>query len=369
MRVGLDAHMVGHGETGNENYVANLLLALDRCPRDEVVAYLRRPSDWPTSTPPRHVQVRRLRPPHDSTRLAFGLALAARTDRLDVLHVTYHAPLWTPCPFVVTVHDLSFKRFPQFFRPRDRLLFRLLMPTSLRRAALILTGSENTRRDLVEFFPETRGKVVVTAYAAGEEFRPIQDPQLLAGFCQRNGIDPPFFLALGSINPRKNLRRLIQAWDRAQSACSLGTLVIAGPSGFHHEQVLRMAQSVMDPRRIRFIGQIAARDLPLAYNAAQALIYPSLYEGFGLPVLEAMACGTPVLASNVSSIPEVAGEAGWLFDPTNVDAMAEALIRISKEPEFARELGARGLRRAAQFSWTRTAEMTWQAYAMTMKSE
>jgi glycosyltransferase involved in cell wall biosynthesis len=363
MRIGIDAHMVGHGETGNESYIAQLLLAIEKSGLTEAFAYLREPSNWPDPVPPQHVRVRRLRPAGDAGRLLFGLPWMAHTDHLDLLHVTYHAPLWLSSPFVVTVHDLSFKHFPRFFSARDHTVFRLLIPATLSRAELVIADSECTRRDLLEFFPQTRGKVTVIPLAASGDFHPVRDKRQIADFCRRYAVEPPFFLALGSMNPRKNLRRLIQAWDLAQSSCPSATLVIAGPPGFRHANLLRAAQSTRAPERIRFIGRIQSCDLPLAYNAAAGLVYPSLYEGFGLPVLEAMACGTPVLASATSSIPEVAGSAALLFDPTSIPAIAESMIRVFSDTDFSQDLRARGIQRASEFSWEWTTQLTWKAYA------
>jgi glycosyltransferase involved in cell wall biosynthesis len=255
---------------------------------------------------------------------------------------------------VVSVHDVIFKRFPEYFSLRDRALFSLLLPSSLRRAAAIFTLSAHGREELQRFYPGLRVPVHVVPAAAGDVFRPL-DAAAIEPVLTRYGLHRPYLLAVGSVQPRKNLVRLIDAFQPLASAHPGLQLVIVGPGGFRasavHDAVV--ARGLTD--RVQLLGYVADTDLVALYNAAIALVYPSVYEGFGLPVVEAMACGRPVVAANTSSLPEVIGDAGLLVDPFDTSAIQGAMDRLVRDQRLAAELATRGLARAATFSWTRTA--------------
>jgi glycosyltransferase involved in cell wall biosynthesis len=263
---------------------------------------------------------------------------------------------------VVTIHDISFEHYPQFFSPRDRLILKTLVPLSARRAAHILTVSQHAKREIVERYGLSPDKITVTYEAAGEQFRPIADPASLQVVRAKYGIgDSPFALALGNLQPRKNIARLVEAFAQYRSPLPT-SLVVAGKAQWRESEVFRAVQRAGLAGRVIFPGYVDDADLPALYSAATVFVYPSLYEGFGLPPLEAMACGTPVISSNAASLPEVVGDAALLIDPNDTAALAQALHTVLAEPALHADLRRRGFDRAAQFSWQRCAAETLAVY-------
>lgn len=365
MRVGIDAHMVGTRETGNERYITGLIGGLQRVDREtRYVVYTGSPKLARRGLAHgESFQTQLLRPVSPWVRIPFGLPAAATRDGLDVLHVTYHAPPRSPCPTVVTVHDLSFRFFAECFSRRDRLILSLLMPYSARRAARVITPSERTKDDLVSEYGLSPDKIVVTPEAAGPQFRPDMEAAALDAVRTRFGLGRPFILTLGNLQPRKNLGRLVQAYAALKATGQIDhQLVIAGQPRWRADVLTSQVRAAGLENEVRFTGYVHDSDLPALYAAADCLAFPSLYEGFGLPVLEAMACGTPVVASNAGAIPEVAGSAAILVNPYRVDEISRALQRILSDAGGRRDLRERGLERARLFSWDRTAELTRQAY-------
>jgi glycosyltransferase involved in cell wall biosynthesis len=360
--------MIGGRETGNESYVAALAPALAGLEGLRCVAALEpgaaAPLDWPAARP----DVARLRPAGDWARLAYSLPRLCREWRADILHVTYNAPFASPCPVVVTVHDVIFRRFPEFFSARDRLLFATLLPLSLRRAAAIITDSECSRADIVAFYPFTAGKVYAVPLAPAAAFRPIE-PRAARQVCERYGVAPGFILAVGNVQPRKNLPRLVAAFrDLLARESGDYQLVLVGQDALRSAEFRAEVRDLIESGRVALTGYVPESDLPALYSAAAAFVYPSLYEGFGLPILEAMACGAPVIASDRSSMPEVAGDAAVLVDPIKIDRIAAALHAVLTQPALAEELGRRGLARAAQFTWEATARGTAEVYRSALQT-
>ena len=365
MNIGIDAHMLGHHETGNETYVLELarafaehdsgdtfflyVEAVDGLPREIRVAPHMRVIQYATRSPLR--------------RLAWELPQRALADRLDVLHMSYNAPrrVPPPCALVVTIHDISFEHFPEFFPRRLRAFLRLSVPRSARAADQIITATANAKQDLITRYRLPAEKIAVTHYAAGAQFRRIKDATLLAAVRAKYQTGDPFMLAVGNLQPRKNWTRLIRAFRHAKHTAQLPhKLVIVGQRSGLDASILEAACD--DPDAVILTGYVPAEDLPLLYNAAQLFAYPSLYEGFGLPVVEAMACGTPVITSNVSCLPEIAGDAALLVNPYLETEIADTLVRLASDSSYRAELSARGLARARAFSWERTAQQTLDAY-------
>jgi glycosyltransferase involved in cell wall biosynthesis len=240
-------------------------------------------------------------------------------------------------------------------------LFSTLLPSSLRRAAAILTLSSHARDELRRFYPGLRTPIHVVPAAPSAIFRPLAvDPT--GTVLSRHQIRPPFLLAVGSVQPRKNLGRLVEAFADVRRRHPDTHLVIVGPSGFRASALRETIAGHGVGDAVRLIGYVPEDDLAALYNAAVALVYPSVYEGFGLPVVEAMACGKPVIAANTSSLPEVAGNAALLVDPFDVSALASAMERLLADPRAADDLGTRGLAHVAQFSWQRTASTALAAF-------
>ena len=376
MRIAIDAHMVGEQETGNETYTLNLVRALMAHPavrrgECELLLYTTHPDRlYERLGPDLRASVRRIRPESAPFRIALGMPAAALRDHLDLLHVTYVAPPVGRCPHVVTVHDISFDKHPTFFSPRVRLMLSTLVPLSMRRARRVITVSEHARQEIITRYGLPPERVAVTYEAAAPDYRPITDRTVLTDVQRRYGLAPGYILALGNLQPRKNLGRLVDAYTqvRAQGHLAGVQLVLAGKAQWRESELFARASHSSHAADILFPGYVADADLPALYSGARAYVYPSLYEGFGLPPLEAMACGTAVICSNAASLPEVTGDAAVTFDPHDTGALAAALIRLQVEPELRDELRHRGLRRAAQFSWTRCADETMAVYRQAVRS-
>ena len=372
MHIAIDAHSVGTQLAGNETYAVNLIEALAQIDRvNQYTIYVtkneavdRFANRWP------NFQVKRTLPHTPLVRIPLTLAAELRRNPVEVLHVQYTAPPFAPCPIVSTIHDLSFEHLPETFTRRSRTQLRLTVRGTARRAAVILTLSEFSRRDIIETYAVDPERVLVTPAAAPPNFAPVENETELKDIRERYGIKANYLLSLGSIQPRKNLARLIEAYAllrTSRAGDQLPQLVIAGKRGWLDNEIQRAAQRENRNESIKFIGYVPEKDLPALYSAAICFVYPSFFEGFGLPVLEAMQCGTPVIAGNRTSLPEVAGAAALLFDPFDAGALAEAIERIIHNPDTRAELRVKGLERARIFSWTATARLTLQAYERALR--
>jgi glycosyltransferase involved in cell wall biosynthesis len=264
---------------------------------------------------------------------------------------------------VVTVHDISFAVRPDFFTRKDRFLLKALVPWSLRRAARIITDVEYTKRDLVRMYNLSPEDIEVIPLAADPRYHPMDRVRCRQIVAERHGISGPFVLYVGTLQPRKNVATLIRAYGMFRERTGLPhKLVLTGKPKYMYQSVLDALNESRFPDDIVLTGFVTDADLPIYYNAAAVFAFPSLYEGFGLPVLEAMACGTPVISSNVTSLPEVAGDAALLVDPREPEAFCDALVQVLGDEEVANRLSQRGLEQAARFTWERTARETLAVY-------
>lgn len=294
--------------------------------------------------------------------------LAARSRTLNLIHgLAFAAPIASSCPTVVTVHDLSFLRFPSAFRTANRSYLSSITAASTRRAARVIAVSDSTRQDVINLIGVPAERVIVVPNGVNPEFSPA-DPGDVADFRQRAGLPARYILFLGTLEPRKNLVRLVEAYallrsrDPANAAPAVPPLVIAGAKGWFYQEIFARVTDLGLGDHVVFPGFVPAEDLPWWYRGAALFVYPSLFEGFGLPVLEAMACGAPTITSLASSLPEVAGDGAILVDPEDVRQLADAMIRVLTTPSLAAQLRAAGLRQAARFSWERTATATCEVY-------
>ncbi len=363
MRFAVDAHAIGRHLTGNEVYVRSLLNALaaqdSNC---EFVAYVSA-DDAPRHLPAR-IRTRRVSP-NPFFRLGFELAMKIREDRPDVLHVQYTAPLGCTVPVVVSVHDVSFLEHPEYFK-RDRAWqLQWTVGRTVQRAARILTGSEFSKASILKVYGDLdEDKVVVVPNAAAPEFRPVSRETAAARVFERFSIAAPFVLTVGDVQPRKNQIGLIRAFARLVRAYPQlkHELIVAGKETWFSDRVHQAAQESGVEDRIRFLGFVADLDLLHLYNACDVFVFPSFYEGFGLPALESMACGRAMVCSNTSALPEVVDGAAIVFDPYKVDEIARAIADILLDAELRGRMERLGLKRAAHFSWQNTAQRTLQVF-------
>jgi glycosyltransferase involved in cell wall biosynthesis len=278
----------------------------------------------------------------------------------DLVHgPVFVGPLLAPCPVVVTIHDLSFIRFPDLFRPANRLYLTVLTRLSARRARRLIAVSAHTAAETTRLLGVPAERVDVVYHGVDPAFRPLPDGAV-AAFRQRRGLPERFVLFVGTLEPRKNLARLVEAFARIRS--NRVGLVLVGGKGWLYDDLFARVETLGLSEKVMFPGYVTKDELPFWYNAATILAYPSVYEGFGLPVLEAQACGTPVLTSNVSSLPEAAGDAALMVDPYDVETLATELNRLLEDKLLQHELRERGLAHAQQFSWPHTAQKTARVY-------
>lgn len=294
--------------------------------------------------------------------------LAAR-HKLDLLHsLHYTLPLAYPGRRVVTFHDLTFFLFPQLHTLPKRYFFRLFIHLSRRRATAIIADSESTRQDAIRLAKVPPGKIRAILLGVTPDFHPENDPALLRAVRQKYSLPERFLLFVGLLEPRKNLPALLQAFASLPPQQPEVRLVIVGRQGWMYDQTLRLVQELGIADKVHFTGYVDQPDLPRVYNLAQMAVYPSTYEGFGFPVLEAMACGTPVITTDVSSMPEITGEAGVLVPPGNIPALAQAIQRLLSDPLERQHRAALGIARAANFTWERTAIQTLAVYQDCLRS-
>jgi glycosyltransferase involved in cell wall biosynthesis len=367
LRIGIDAHSVGTKLGGNESYAVNLIEALAQIDSaNDYTIYVttneardRFTNRWS------NFKVRSTLPHTPLIRIPLTLSAELRKRPIDVLHVQFTAPPFCPCPVVVSIHDLSFEHLPETFKRRSRTQLRLTVRYSARRAARILSLSEHTRRDIIETYGINAERVSAIPLAAAEHFAPVDDNRELQRVRHNYGIDGDYILCVGSIQPRKNLARLIRAYASLRgsfTADKLPKLVLVGKCAWLYDETLRTLDKAGVKDRVVLTGYVPESDLPALYSGALCFVYPSYFEGFGLPPLEAMKCGAPVIVGDRTSLPEVVGDAALTVDPFDVEAIAAAITRLINNSSLRRELSVRGQERARAFSWRETAQKTLSVY-------
>jgi glycosyltransferase involved in cell wall biosynthesis len=362
MRFAVDAHAIGRHLTGNEVYVRSLLKGFAGVDQEsEFITYLsmQDAESWvPPQFPVRRISV------NPFVRLGCDFALKLRRDRPGLLHVQYTAPLSCPVPIVVSVHDVSFLEHPDYFPFYRSLQLRMTVRRTIQKATRILSGSEFSRDAIARAYNLDPERIAVVPNAAADCYHPVRREAALVQVAERFGLATPFILAVGDLQPRKNHRGLIESFTSLiQSHPHLPhRLVLAGKETWFAGRVYAAAGESGVGDRIRFLGFVSDDDLLHLYNACELFCFPSYYEGFGLPVLEAMACGAPVCCSNTSAVPEVADGAALLFNPYNTDEITRAMLDLILLPELKVRMRRLGLQRATQFSWRKTAQETLAVY-------
>lgn len=344
-RILFDAHQLGRRQTGNETYVRELLRALRGHPDFEVTAAIEagQRAEGVLAPPVRLLQV----PSHGIGRLA-AMTMFARRERVDVVHSIYFRPPTTRRPSVVTIHDISFEFFPQFFSRGALVRDRTLVRASARAATRVITVSETSRRDLIQRYGLPEERVVAIPNGVGPQFRPASSGgQRL----EQRGGRPFTVLAVGTLQPRKNLLRLVDALSIVARRVPI-RLRVVGPDG---HQAAAIRERLTSSVETDVVGWLDDDQLAAEYRSADLFVYPSIYEGFGLPVVEAMASGTPVVTTTGGSLPEVAGDAAIVVEPHDVAALATAIERVLQDRDLALLLRERGLIRASSFSWQESA--------------
>jgi glycosyltransferase involved in cell wall biosynthesis len=371
MRICLDLSPVVQRKAGLGTYAQRLaehLLAVDRENAYSAFHYgrtVKEPLRPPLDALPRRVVPWSARPWRlgVAARHFLGLNMDSMFADVDIFHATEHLlPPLRRVRTVFTFHDAIYALFPQYHLPMNRLFLGLMMPRFLRRADAIITVSECSKGDAVRLYGIDPARIRVIYEGVDARFQPVTDPTRLAQVRARYGLPEHYVLYVGTIEPRKNLTTLLEAYANLRFAICDLRLVIAGKKGWLYESFFARLRELGLEDAVVLPGYIADEYLPALYSAANVFAFPSLYEGFGLPLLEAMACGTPVVCSNASSLPEVCDGAALLVEPTDVPALVQAMERVLSDESLRATLRARGLAQAAKFSWERTARETLAVY-------
>jgi glycosyltransferase involved in cell wall biosynthesis len=341
-------HLLRHLSSVDDDEMRfSALLGADALAPESDLPLLR--SRWRTDSPSRRVLWEQLIQPR-----------VLRHIEADLVHEpVFVGPLVAPCPVVITIHDLSFIRYPHLFRPANRLYLTVMTQLSVRRARRLIAVSKHAAGEAERLLGVPREKVDVVYHGVDPVFRPLP-PGEVAAFRRRRELPDRFILFVGTQEPRKNLERLIEAFARIPQGEA--KLVLVGGKGWLYDDLFAKIEALSLRDAVVFPGYVGSEELPLWYNAATAFAYPSLYEGFGMPVTEALACGTPVVTSTSSSLPEAAGGAALLVDPEDVEAIATGLTRILDDDTLREALTERGLAHARTFDWSRTARETVRVY-------
>ncbi len=303
-------------------------------------------------------------------RLQVPLPVQLFTGRLDLFHSPDFVlpPVNGRIPTLLTIHDLSFLKYPETFPPQLVGFLKLVVPRSIERATHIVADSEATKHDLSELWHVPSDKVTVLYSGVNERFQPITDVKKITAVRAKYNLgDAPYVLSVGTIQPRKNYQMLIQAFKKVAQQHP-HSLIISGGKGWLYDDMMAEIDKQELNGRVRFIGFVDDADLPTLYSAATLFAFPSLYEGFGLPLLEAMGCGVPVITSNASSLPEVVGETAVQLSPHHPQQWTNALLELIDDPTRRTQLVAQGFRQVRQFSWTRAAYQLLSLY-QTLKQD
>jgi glycosyltransferase involved in cell wall biosynthesis len=365
MRIGFDLTIANVNQAGSANYAINLYSAL---------THLKSPVEFCTfavhqshdMARPRTFSSRQQTLYRDLIWTHFDLPRKVNMGHIDLLHVPSNIiPIQPPCPTVVSILDTIIMQSPQLFPLWQRLYSRYFLPLSAKNAAAIITISEHSKKDIVKRLQVAPSKVTVTYLGAAPIFSLVSDQERKR--VRQNYCKNPFILTVGTLEPRKNLLRLIQSISILHNRGLKYDLIHVGSPGWMFDSIQQEVERLGLTNSVHFLGRIPVEDLAALYNSALVMVYPSLYEGFGLPLVEAMACGCPVISSNVSSIPEVVGDAGILIDPNNVNELADAMEELLVNRDLAIDLREKGLQRVKLFSWERCAMQTLELYYQVLK--
>lgn len=375
MRIGYLTYGLDRDPTGVGRYAVALLDALAALPDAPEIVLLTTERDdgrWRGGRFERHALPGCSRLPALISAGHGMLSLAARRHRLDLVHDPNGiAPFLGPrggARRVVTLHDAFAYVHPQAHNRLDNWRYRWQLPRALRRVDAVITVSACSRRDILANLPLAPRRVAIIPEGVEPRFRPVPDTQARRATLARYGITPPYLLYLGGINARKNIARLFEAYARLRKCHPHLQLVIGGKPQWRVREIMATFERLALRDAVRFTGYVDDHDLPALYSAAEVFVFPSLYEGFGLPPLEAMSCGTPVVTSSVSALPEVVGDAALTVDPYDVPALAAAIERALTGEGLRAALRRCGLARAAEFTWHRAARETLTLYDQVLRS-
>jgi glycosyltransferase involved in cell wall biosynthesis len=365
MKIGIDVHAAEQDGSGNCTYIRGLLQALlSQDFENEYVLYAvdGKHHFYQCLRQDAKVRLRMLPVENPLVRIPLFLGRATYRDALDILHVQFIAPPWHRGKLVVTIHDLGFLHVPETFSRFFVFRSKILVRQTARRAAKIIAGSQFSKEDISTKYSLLPERIAVIPYGISSRFSEVRNPGQIQKTLAKYRVQQPYILSLGRLNPRKNLVSLANAFNRLKSEKNLThQLVIAGRDDYRATKTIGSIRNE-GGHDVVLTGFVEEGDLPALYQGADIFIYPSLFEGVGLPVLEAMAAGVPVIASKTSSLPEMVGDSGIVVDPLSVDEIAQAIWRLVSDENLKEEYRRKGRKRAAEFSWESTAGETLKIY-------
>ncbi len=365
MRIGIDVTALPTQLFGAGNYIVNLTRTLIRVDPTHDYFVFSKPQQVELFAGRGYAQVVQVSLPTRIHRIAWeqtGFPWLIRKYQLDVVHSPHYTlPVFAPCAKVVTFHDMTFFLHPEVHLLYKEIFFRGIIPLSARRADALIAISQNTRTDIMRILPVNPKKLFTIPIGIEPIFCPAT-PAKQSEILRKYDLPADFILYVGNLEPRKNLPRLLRAFATLVRRGLPHSLVLVGSRGWMDEEIFATLRELNLGHRVYLPGYIPQADLPIFYSAASVFVYASRYEGFGLPVLEAMACGAPVITSNVASMPEIAGDAGILINPDREEELTDAIARVLTDADLAARLSRAGLERARGFSWERAAKETLAVY-------
>jgi glycosyltransferase involved in cell wall biosynthesis len=372
MRIAFDATPLARAKSGIGYHVEFLVSAIARTGEcEEILLFSNREPVFDGVVPPSVRWPRRHLFPNRAPWMQFLLPQLIREEKPDLVHyVNFNAPILLDHPFVVTFHDMALFGHPEFFTWKKRILTRSLMPFVGRRARGILTVSETVKDEIVERLGIARDRIFVVPPAPADIYRPVGDSALRDAVLSRHGVKAPYVLFVGTLEPRKNLAGLLQAFDLLKGETGFPhTLVVIGGRGWMYGPILRTIEGLAHKGEIHILDYVSLEEMPALYTAAEALVFPSFYEGFGVPPLEAMRCGTPAVVSDIPVMREIMGDAALFVDPHRPESIAAGIRHLLTDAPLAVELKRRGLLRGDLYTWDRSARGALDAYRAVLGKE
>ena len=365
MRIGIDLHAINEFMQGSQTYIYNItksLIEIDDS-NEYFLYFTGKESTFEALFLHKtNVHCKIIKPVTRFIRIPIAFPLKLAIDRVDIFHCQYMGWKFS-CPFVVSLHDIIHETDPKLYPTFNRFLMSLFYPISARLAAKVLTISNYTKEQIFKIYKIPRKKIEVIYCGVSDEFRVIKDQTKIRHIAAKYGIQGPYILFVGRIEPRKNIIRLIRAFRALRSETKNNhKLVIAGMQDDQFKDFNRQIGKMQSEDGVLFTGRVSRRDLPYIYNGADLFVYPSYGEGFGLPPLEAMACGVPVITSNTTSLPEVVGDAGVMIDPYDTGELVASMKRLLSDESLCNRLRQAGLQRATHFTWETAAKETLKVY-------
>jgi len=366
-RIGIDFHVASGIYQGVRTYLTNLIEAMLKVENEFAYFIYAKNTDelahWGNNNS--NVNLKKLPSASGRFNLLIGFPVCAIRDRLSLFHSQYVLPPLIPCKSVLTIHDILYESNQEFFPVLHKNLLKFFVPFSAKRADRIISVSEFTKKEIVKYYRVPEEKITVIHEGASDKFANIKDKESIFSVIKRYGIKKKYILFVGRIEPRKNIIGLLKAFDYIKKKGMKDIcLVIVGNQDriFQEKELFNRIKDMELSSDIIFTGGVSEDDLPVLYNGAEVLVYPAFAEGFGLPVLEAMACGTPVITSDTTSLPEVTGDAAILINPNSYEEIGGSLEKLLNNHVLRKELSEKGLERAQKFSWTEAAKKTIEVY-------